>query len=231
MSKGAAAAAVAAHFRVGHLIKCAVKGVTFAEGRRPRLKLTLADAASLATLTRTHDSTPRTPLPPIGSVIVGAVVSGLDESGAGAAAQPTGLAALLVALPDGARGTLAAHHLSDHAAHVAPLHARLARKGVELGELVVLRHEHKKAVLTRKPLLIAVATAAKEATPAVARDAVLFPATIGDVVVGSLICAVVSNVAKFGVFVRCLGRLTALAPRAAVADEFVAGVFLFTVTF
>ena len=55
VSKGAAAAAVAAHFRVGHLIKCAVKGVTFAEGRRPRLKLTLADAASLATLTRGRD--------------------------------------------------------------------------------------------------------------------------------------------------------------------------------
>ena len=136
-------------------------------------------------------------------------MSGLDESGAGAAAQPAGLAALLIALPDGARGTLTAHHLSDHPAHVAPLHARLARAGAELGELVVLRHEHKKAVLTRKPLLVAAAKAAGEeaaraAQPAraksAARGAVRFPATIGDVVVGSLICAVVSNVTKFGEF-------------------------------
>lgn len=215
VSKGAAPAAVAAHFRTGHLVKCAVKSVRFQEGSRPRLKLTLADSAALENIPRA----PRKPLPPIGSIVSG-VVREIDD----VAAAETGLGALIISLPDGSSGFLAAHHLSDHTAHVAALHATLAHEGTAVEELLVLRHEHRRAVLTRKPLLVAAVRAAEAAAANDDVDAasnVLLPSKMEHVVVDSLIAAVVTNVTKFGVFVRSLGRFSAMAPRADVADEFV----------
>eukprot|EP00501_MAST-03F_sp_TOSAG23-6_P001305 GSMAST32.ASY1.ANO1.1353.1 assembled CDS len=49
----------------------------------------------------------------------------------------------------------------------------------------------------------------------------VLPSSIEDLSVGSIVPAFVSGVKTFGVFIRCFGNLTALAPRSEVSDSFV----------
>ena len=124
---------------------------------------------------------------------------------------------VVVELTDGdksARAQLPVAHLCDHLDSCSRLASGLA-VGDTFPQLLVVETSRGASkvgrpalVVSAKPLLI---NAPKSA----------LPATLDDVVEGTVVCGVVSHIATFGLFVRFLGGVTGLAPKANIADTFV----------
>ncbi|CAM9184323.1 unnamed protein product, partial [Phaeothamnion confervicola] len=131
----------------------------------------------------------------------------------------------------GRRGELPAAHLVDHPALAAAAAAALPA-GARLTGLLVLYVPPRatgRIRLTRKPLLLAAATGSggggKAAEEGSSSDNVInigwLPASAAELTAGDVVVGAVSRVDDFGVFVRFRNNLTALCPRALVADQFV----------
>ena len=190
-------------FYVGKPVKCRI---TRADAARHRLALSLATAGGASSApTDAGDVDAFTP----GMVVEGAVVS-----------VPAGTNAddyVVVELTDGdksARAQLPVAHLCDHLDSCSRLASGLA-VGDTFPQLLVVETSRGASkvgrpalVVSAKPLLI---NAPKSA----------LPATLDDVVEGTVVCGVVSHIATFGLFVRFLGGVTGLAPKANIADTFV----------
>jgi len=130
------------------------------------------------------------------------------------------------------KGALPHVHLGDHASVCgAPLAAALA-PGTAVEELVVLEVDKMGVpTVSIKPLLltaVAAAAAKRGSTAATGASAAagdereaLIPKSAEDVSPGDLLAGFVSRVESFGVFVKFLGRFSALCPRSMAADRVV----------
>eukprot|EP00903_Cladosiphon_okamuranus_P010099 g9564.t2 len=130
------------------------------------------------------------------------------------------------AKPATARGVLPHAHLGDHASVCgeATLAAALA-PGTTVEELLVLEVDRTGVpIVSLKPLLLQAvkSRSEKEQGQGQVDDRKAFiPKAASEVSVGDLLCGYVSRVESFGLFVKFLGRFTALCPRSMVADRVV----------
>lgn len=126
------------------------------------------------------------------------------------------------AKPATARGVLPHPHLGDHASVCGETLAAALTPGTAVEELVVLEVDKMGVpIVSLKPLLLsAVDKTGSEERRADGRKAFM-PKAASDVSVGDLVSGYVSRVESFGVFVKFLGRFTALCPRSMAADRVV----------
>lgn len=133
------------------------------------------------------------------------------------------------AKPATGRGVLPHPHLGDHASVCGEGLAAALTPGTAVEELLVLEVDKMGVpTVTLKPLLLKAASGAKSGLGSKEeeegggddRQAVI-PKAASDVSVGDLLCGYVSRVESFGVFVKFLGRFTALCPRSMAADRVV----------
>ncbi|CAM9211625.1 unnamed protein product, partial [Ectocarpus sp. 12 AP-2014] len=113
-------------------------------------------------------------------------------------------------------GVLPHPHLGDHASVCGVTLAAQLTPGTVIDELLVLEIDKMGVpMVTLKPLLLSSVARSGEDKEA------FVPGAASDVSPGDLIAGYVCRVESFGVFVRFLGRFTALCPRSMAADRMV----------
>lgn len=113
-------------------------------------------------------------------------------------------------------GVLPHTHLGDHASVCGETLAAQLTPGTVIDQVLVLEVDKMGVpTVTLKPLLLSVVARSGEDKEA------FVPGAASDVSPGDLIAGYVCRVESFGVFVRFLGRFTALCPRSMVADRMV----------
>ena len=124
--------------------------------------------------------------------------------------------------PATARGILPHPHLGDHASVCGETLAAGLIPGTAVEELLVLEVDRMGVpIVSLKPLLLTAAAYAKSGSEEGDDRNAFIPKAASDVSVGDLVCGYVSRVESFGVFVKFLGRFTALCPRSMAADRVV----------
>lgn len=130
------------------------------------------------------------------------------------------------------RGVLPFVHLGDHASLCDENLAARLTQGTSLERLVVVEVNRLGVpVVSLKPLLLLSATSAEKRRMDIDEGdgdenktnkvEAFIPRGASELSPGDLVAGFVSKVETFGVFVRFLGRFTALAPKAMVADRLV----------
>lgn len=130
--------------------------------------------------------------------------------------------------PATARGVLPHPHLGDHASVCDEALAAALTPGTAVEELLVLEVDKMGVpIVSLKPLLLKAVADASAKGGSSGREGEgddrkgFIPKTASDVSVGDLLCGYVSKVETFGVFVKFLGRFSALCPRSMAADRVV----------
>ena len=118
------------------------------------------------------------------------------------------------------RGVLPISHLGDHASVCDETLASKLPPRTSVDKLLVLEVDKSGVpIVSLKPLLLS-AAAAKAASGADGESKEAFlPREASELSPGDLVAGFVSRVESFGVFVRFLGRFSALCPRSMVADR------------
>lgn len=125
-----------------------------------------------------------------------------------------------------ARGVLPHPHLGDHASVCVETLAAALTPGTTVQDLLVLEVDKMGVpTVSLKPLLVAASTSTSAKGEPEEGDGdgrkSFIPKSASDVAVGDLLAGYVSRVESFGVFVKFLGRFTALCPRSMAADRVV----------
>lgn len=116
------------------------------------------------------------------------------------------------------RGVLPISHLGDHASVCDETLASKLTPGTSIDKLLVLEVDKSGVpIVSLKPLLLSAAAAASGGDEE-SKEAFL-PREASELSPGDLVAGFVSRVESFGVFVKFLGRFSALCPRSMVADR------------
>lgn len=114
------------------------------------------------------------------------------------------------------RGFLPYAHLGDHASLCNETLAARLTPGTSIEQLLVVEVDKQGVpIVSLKPLLLSAASLSKGGT---GKEAFI-PQESSDVSLGDVVAGFVSRVEAFGVFVKFLGRFSALCPRSMVADR------------
>lgn len=117
------------------------------------------------------------------------------------------------------RGVLPFRHMGDHASLCGETLAAALTPGTVIEELLVLEvNKMDVPTVSLKPLLL---TAIRGHRRSEEEKEAFVPKSVSDVSCGDLVAGYVSKVESFGVFVRFLGRFSALCPRVMSADRLV----------
>lgn len=116
------------------------------------------------------------------------------------------------------RGGLPISHLGDHASVCDETLAAKLPPGTNISKLLVLEIDKMgMPIVSLKPLLLSAVAASADGQ---GKEAFL-PREVSDLAPGDLVAGFVSRVEYFGVFVKFLGRFSALCPRSMTADRMV----------
>lgn len=120
------------------------------------------------------------------------------------------------------RGVLPISHLGDHASVCDETLASKLTPGTSIDKLLVLEVDKSGVpIVSLKPLLLSAAAAAAKAASGGDEESkeAFLPREASELSTGDLVAGFVSRVESFGVFVKFLGRFSALCPRSMVADR------------
>lgn len=118
------------------------------------------------------------------------------------------------------RAVLPISHLGDHASVCDETLASKLPPGTSIDKLLVLEVDKSGVpIVSLKPLLLSAAAAAAASGGDGESKEAFLPREASELSPGDLVAGFVSRVESFGVFVKFLGRFSALCPRSMVADR------------